>query len=84
MPGVLPPTDDAVRKVLYVAIQRAAKKWMMPIRDWPATLYFFSIVFADRVPVRSVAAIIHIWVDSPQGFESSVLGSRRCGKNLGS
>lgn len=45
------PTDDAVRKVLYLAIQRASKKWTMPIQDWPAALNFFSIVFEARVPV---------------------------------
>jgi len=45
------PTDAAVRKVLYLAIQRASKKWTMPIQDWPAALNFFSIVFEERVPV---------------------------------
>ena len=44
------PTDDSVRKILYLAIQRASKKWTMPIRDWPAALNFFSIVFEGRVP----------------------------------
>ena len=44
------PTDDSVRKVLYLAISRASKKWTMPIRDWPAALNFFSIVFEGRVP----------------------------------
>jgi putative transposase len=45
------PTDDAVRKVLYLAITRASKRWTMPIQDWPAALNFFSIVFEGRVPV---------------------------------
>jgi putative transposase len=45
------PTDDSVRKVLYLAIQRAAKKWTMPVQDWPAAMNFFSIVFEGRVPV---------------------------------
>jgi len=44
------PTDDSVRKVLYLAITRASKKWTMPIRDWPAALNFFSIVFEGRMP----------------------------------
>lgn len=47
------PTDDSVRKVLYLAIQRASKKWRMPIRDWATALNFFSIVFEGRVPARS-------------------------------
>lgn len=44
------PTDDSVRKILYLAIKRAEKKWTMPIRDWPAALNYFSIVFEGRVP----------------------------------
>lgn len=45
------PTEDSVRKVLYLAIQRAAKRWTMPAQDWPAAPNFFSIVFEERVPV---------------------------------
>lgn len=44
------PTDDSVRKILYLAIIRAAKRWSMPIRDWPAALNYFSIVFEGRIP----------------------------------
>lgn len=44
------PTDDSVRKILYLAIQRASKRWTMPIQDWPQALNFFSIVFKGRVP----------------------------------
>ena len=47
------PTDDSVRKILYLAIQRASKRWTMPIRDWATALNFFSIVFEGRVPARS-------------------------------
>lgn len=28
------PTDDAVRKSVYLSIQEISKKWSMPIRDW--------------------------------------------------
>ncbi len=45
------PTDDAVRKVLYLAITRVSKKWKRPIKDWAAALNFFSIVFEGRIPV---------------------------------
>jgi len=44
------PTDNSVRKILYLAIIRAAKKWTMPIQNWPAALNYFSIVFEGRVP----------------------------------
>ena len=28
------PTDDSAKKVVYLAIQAASKKWTMPIRNW--------------------------------------------------
>lgn len=28
------PTDESALKVVYLAIQAASKKWIMPIRDW--------------------------------------------------
>ena len=44
------PDDASVLKVLHLAIQRAAKRWTMPIRDWPTALNRFTIMFADRMP----------------------------------
>lgn len=44
------PTEDAVMKVLYLAIQGVSKKWTMPIRDWKRALNQFAIRFADRFP----------------------------------
>ena len=45
------PNDDAVFKVLYLAVNRVAKKWTMPIRNWKAALNQFVILFGDRVAV---------------------------------
>ncbi|MGL4370603.1 MAG: IS256 family transposase [Spirochaetota bacterium] len=45
------PTDDAIFKVLYLALTRAEKKWTMPIRDWGAALNQFAVYFGDRVPL---------------------------------
>ena len=43
------PTDDAAKKVIYLAIQNASKKWTMPIRDWKPALNRFMIEFEDRL-----------------------------------
>ena len=43
--------DDSILKILYLAINRVAKKWTMPIRDWKAALNQFVILFGDRVPI---------------------------------
>jgi transposase-like protein len=45
------PNDDSILKILYLAINRVAKRWTMPIRDWKAALNQFVILFGDRVPV---------------------------------
>lgn len=45
------PNDDSIVKVIYLAINRVAKKWTRPIRDWKAALNQFVILFGDRVPV---------------------------------
>jgi transposase-like protein len=45
------PNDDSIMKILYLAINRVAKKWTRPIRDWKAALNQFVILFGDRVPV---------------------------------
>ncbi len=43
------PTDDAAKKVVYLAIREASKKWTMPIRNWKPALNRFIIEFEDRL-----------------------------------
>ena len=44
------PSDEAVFKVLYLAMRNIAKKWTMPIRDWKPALNRFAVEFAERFP----------------------------------
>ena len=44
------PSDEAVYKVLYLAMRNIAKKWTMPIRDWKPARGRFAIEFAGRFP----------------------------------
>ena len=43
------PTDDAAKKIIYLATQQASKKWTMPIRNWKPALNRFMIEFEDRL-----------------------------------
>jgi len=43
------PSDDSARKVVYLAIMEASKKWAMPIRNWKPALNRFMIDFEDRL-----------------------------------
>ena len=44
------PNDEAMFKLLYLALRNIAKKWTLPIRDWKAAMNRFSILFEDRMP----------------------------------
>jgi len=44
------PTSDSVRKVIYLAIRKASERWSRPLKDWPAALNHFAIVFEGRIP----------------------------------
>ncbi|MDF1529144.1 MAG: transposase, partial [Sedimenticola sp.] len=44
------PNDDSALKVVYLAMQAAAKKWTMPIHHWKNALNRFMIEFPDRMP----------------------------------
>lgn len=44
------PNDDAMFRLLYLALRNIAKKWTMPIRDWKSALNCFSILFENRMP----------------------------------
>lgn len=44
------PNDEAMFKLLYLALKNIAKKWTMPIRDWKSALNQFTIMFEGRMP----------------------------------
>lgn len=44
------PNDEAMFKLLYLALKNIAKKWTMPIKNWKAALNQFCIMFEDRMP----------------------------------
>jgi len=44
------PHDQAALKVVYLAIDAAAKKWSMPVRNWKGALNRFMIEFPERMP----------------------------------
>jgi transposase-like protein len=43
------PTEDAARKLIYLAITRAQTKWRRAY-NWNAALAAFKIHFGDRIP----------------------------------
>ena len=45
------PNDEAVLKLLYLALRNIAKKWTMPVQNWKAALNRFAIIYEDRIPI---------------------------------
>lgn len=50
------PSDEAVFKLLYLALRNIAKRWTMPIPNWSAALNQFAILFDGRVPMGGIGA----------------------------
>ncbi len=44
------PSDEAVYKVVYLAMRNISKKWTMPIHHWKPALNRFAVEFAERFP----------------------------------
>jgi len=43
------PTDEAVKKSIYLALTQATKKWTKPIRNWGIIFGQFIAIFEDRI-----------------------------------
>ncbi len=45
------PNDEAILKVLYLALHQVARKWTMPVQNWKQALNQLSILFGDRLGI---------------------------------
>ncbi len=45
------PNDEAVSKLLYLALRNIEKKWTMPVHAWKDALNRFAIVYENRLPI---------------------------------
>jgi putative transposase len=44
------PTDDSIRKAVYLSVREITKKWTMPVVGWGMAYSQFVIFFPDRMP----------------------------------
>ena len=42
------PTDDSIRKAIYLSVVQVSQKWTMPVKDWGLAYQQFLIFFEDR------------------------------------
>ena len=43
------PTDDSLKKVIFLSTREITKKWTMPVREWTKAYSQIAIYFADRM-----------------------------------
>ena len=43
------PTDDSLRKSLYLATEQVMKKWTLQLSNWGITLMKLEIIFKERI-----------------------------------
>jgi transposase-like protein len=46
------PSDEALLKLFYLALNNIAKKWAMPVQNWKPVLNRFTIQFGERMPTN--------------------------------
>lgn len=49
------PTDDAVLKIIYLAINNIRKKWTISVRRWTMCLNELSIFFEGRLDINKIS-----------------------------
>lgn len=50
------PSDEAVFKLLYLALRNISQRWTMPIANWGSVLNQFAILFEGRFPLAGLEA----------------------------
>jgi hypothetical protein len=46
------PSDEALLKLFYLALNNIAKRWTMPVQNWKPVLNRFTIQFGERMPAN--------------------------------
>jgi len=49
------PTDDALRKSIYLSVQEISKKWYNPVKNWGIIIGQFTLFYGDRFTDAEIA-----------------------------
>jgi integrase len=49
------PTDDALRKSIYLAIKEISRKWYNPVKNWGIIFGQFTVFYGDRFTEAEIA-----------------------------
>lgn len=45
------PSDDAVKKMVYLSLMEIEKKWTQPIHNWGLIMNQFMLMFENRIQI---------------------------------
>mgnify|MGYP000349703718 CR=1 FL=1 len=45
------PSDDAVKKTVYLSLMEIEKKWTQPIHNWGLIMNQFILIFENRIQI---------------------------------
>jgi putative transposase len=48
------PNDEAVFKLMYLALRNISRRWAMPTKNWNRAMDQFAILFDGRVPMEGL------------------------------
>jgi transposase-like protein len=48
------PNDEALTKILYLAIQDVMKKWTMPLANWALTISQLAVMYEGRFNLAAI------------------------------
>lgn len=46
------PSDEAVQKSIFLAVEHISKKWSIPVANWPLILAQFTILYPDKIQLE--------------------------------
>lgn len=49
------PTDDALRKSIYLSVQEISRKWYNPVKNWGIIFGQFTVFYGDRFTEADIA-----------------------------
>ena len=69
------PTDDSIRKIIFMSVKEISKRWTMPVRDWGLAYSQLAIFFEDRFAAwRLMRALPKPWNKAILTWGLSALG----------
>ena len=48
------PNDEALTKILFLAIQDVMKKWSIPLANWALTISQLAVMYEGRFNLESI------------------------------